>query len=78
MRPLLPPLLRSAWAQRTKGSVGEGEGGKKAKVTQHAGGKSVSEKSQVTRTGMTHTHTHTPGHTHTLTIVSRTHTFHCH
>ena len=35
---------------RTKGSVGEGESGKKAKVTQHAGDQSVSEKSQVTRT----------------------------
>ena len=33
-----------------KGSVGEGEEGKKAKVTQHEGGQSVSEKSQVTRT----------------------------
>ena len=35
---------------RAKGSVGEGEAGKKAKVTQHEGGQSVSEKSQVTRT----------------------------
>ena len=33
-----------------KGSVGVGEPGKKAKSTQHAGGKSVSEKSQVTHT----------------------------
>jgi hypothetical protein len=31
--------------KREKGSVGEGETGKKAKTTQHAGGKSVSEKS---------------------------------
>ena len=35
---------------RVKGSVGEGEEDKKAKVTHHAGGQSVSEKSQVTRT----------------------------
>ncbi len=33
-----------------KGSVGEGEAGKKAKTTPDAGGKSVSEKSQATRT----------------------------
>jgi hypothetical protein len=39
-------------ANCAKGSVGEGETGKKAKVTQHAGGQSVSEKSQVTRTSM--------------------------
>ena len=32
------------------GTVGEGAAGKKAKATQHAGGQSVSEKSQVTRT----------------------------
>ncbi len=37
-------------ANRAKGSVGEGEAGKKAKVTQHASGQSVNEKSQVTRT----------------------------
>ena len=37
-------------AKRAKGSVGEGEAGKKAKVTQDAGGQSVSEKSQVTWT----------------------------
>ena len=36
--------------KRVKGSVGEGEAGKKAKATQHAGGQSVSEKSQATRT----------------------------
>ncbi len=36
--------------KRVKGSVGEGETGKKAKTTQDAGGQSVSEKSQVTRT----------------------------
>ena len=36
--------------KRAKGSVREGEAGKKAKATQHAGGKSVSEKSQTTRT----------------------------
>ena len=36
--------------KRAKESVGEGEGGKKAKSTQHAGGQSVSEKSQTTRT----------------------------
>ncbi len=33
-----------------KGSVGEGETGKKTKLTQHAGGQSVSEKSQATPT----------------------------
>ncbi len=33
-----------------KGSVGGGEGGKKVKTTPEAGGKSVSEKSQDTRT----------------------------
>jgi hypothetical protein len=32
--------------KRAKGSVREGEAGKKAKATQHAGGQSVSEKSQ--------------------------------
>ena len=37
-------------SKRVKGSVGEGEAGKKAKVTQHVGGQSVSEKSQTTRT----------------------------
>ena len=36
--------------KRAKGSVGEGEAGKKAKATHHAGGQSVSEKSQATRT----------------------------
>ena len=35
---------------RGKGSVGVGETGKKVKTTPDAGGKSVSEKSQVTRT----------------------------
>ena len=34
--------------KRPKGSVGEGDTGKKTKVTQDAGGQSVSEKSQVT------------------------------
>jgi hypothetical protein len=37
-------------AERAKGSVGEGEAGKKANVTHHTGGESVSEKCQVTRT----------------------------
>ncbi len=37
-------------ANRAKGSVGEGESGKKSKVTQHVGGQSVSEKSQAMRT----------------------------
>ena len=69
--------------KRVKGSVGEGETSKKAKATHHAGGESVSEKSQATRTNtslhcgntrVTHTHTHPD--IHTLTIVSRTHTFH--
>jgi hypothetical protein len=32
--------------KREKGSVGEDEADKKAKTTQHAGGQSVSEKSQ--------------------------------
>ena len=36
--------------KRGKGSVGDGETGKKAKTTQHAGGTSVSEKSQTTLT----------------------------
>jgi hypothetical protein len=36
--------------KRTKESVGEGEGGKKAKSSQNEGGQSVSEKSQVTWT----------------------------
>ena len=36
--------------KRAKGSMGKGEAGKKAKATQHAGGQSVSEKSQTTRT----------------------------
>jgi hypothetical protein len=36
--------------KRAKRSGGEGENGKKAKATQHAGGKSVSEKSHATRT----------------------------
>ena len=36
--------------KRVKGSVGECESGKKAKVTQDTGGKSVSEKSQTTHT----------------------------
>ena len=34
--------------KRAKRSVGEGEAGKNAKATQHAGGQSVSEKSQAT------------------------------
>jgi hypothetical protein len=36
--------------KRATGTVGEGAAGKKAKATQHTGGQSVSEKSQVTRT----------------------------
>ena len=36
--------------KRATGTVGEGAAGKKAKATQHAGGQSVSEKSQATRT----------------------------
>ncbi len=36
--------------KRAKGSVGEGESGKKTKTTTDAGGQSVSEKSQTTRT----------------------------
>ena len=43
---MIPPKQTS----RATGTVGEGASGKKAKVTQHAGGQSVSEKSQVTRT----------------------------
>ena len=34
--------------KRAKGSVGEGEADKKTNATQHVGGQSVSEKSQVT------------------------------
>ena len=34
--------------KRVKGSVGEGEAGKKVKTTQHTGEQSVSQKSQVT------------------------------
>ena len=40
---------------RAKGSVGEGEAGKKVKVTQDAGGQSVSEKSQATLTNLVRT-----------------------
>ena len=36
--------------KRATGTVGEGAAGKNAKATQHAGGQSVSEKSQATRT----------------------------
>ena len=36
--------------KRVTGTVGEGVTGKKSKATQHAGGQSVSEKSQTTRT----------------------------
>ena len=36
--------------KRAKGSVGEDETDKKSNTTQHVGGKSVSEKSQTTRT----------------------------
>jgi len=36
--------------KRAKGTVGDGAAGKKTKATQHAGGQSVSEKSQATRT----------------------------
>ena len=43
---MIPPKQ----TQRATGTVGEGASGKKAKVTQHAGGQSASEKSQVTRT----------------------------
>jgi hypothetical protein len=35
-------------SKRGKGSVGEGEAGKRAKTTPDAGGKSVNEKSQAT------------------------------
>ena len=38
------------FSKRGKGSVGGGEEGKKTKMTPDAGGKSVSEKSQATRT----------------------------
>ena len=45
-------VRKGVWerVKRAKGSVGEGEAGKKAKATQHAGGQSVNEKSQVTWT----------------------------
>ena len=39
---------------RGKGRVGEGEAGNQAKTTPDAGGKSVSEKSQVTRSLRNH------------------------
>ena len=40
----------AAQTDKATGTVGEGAAGKKAKATQYAGGQSVSEKSQVTRT----------------------------
>ena len=43
---MIPPKQ----TKRATGTVGEGAAGKKAKATQHSGGQSVSEKSQVTRT----------------------------
>ena len=43
---MIPPKQ----TKRATGTVGEGATGKKAKTTQHEGGQSVSEKSQVTRT----------------------------
>ena len=43
---MIPPKQ----TKRATGTVGEGTAGKKAKATQHAGGKSVSEKSHDTRT----------------------------
>ncbi len=43
-------VLCGMLSKRGKGSVGEGEAGEKAKTTPDAGGKSVSEKSQVTCT----------------------------
>ena len=42
--------MRPKQTKRATGTVGEGAAGKKAKATQHAGGQSVSEKSQATRT----------------------------
>ena len=43
-------VMSSKQKNRAKGTVGEGAAGKKAKTTQDAGGQSVSEKSQATRT----------------------------
>ena len=40
-----PVVIPSKQTKRAKGTVGDGEAGKKAKATQHAGGQSVSEKS---------------------------------
>ena len=47
-------LLCGILSKREKGSVGGRETGKKAKTTPDAGGKSVSEKSQVTRSLRNH------------------------
>jgi hypothetical protein len=44
-------VIPSKQTKRATGTVGEGATGKKAKATQHAGGQSVGEKSQSTRTG---------------------------
>ena len=43
-------MIQPKQTKRVTGTVGEGAAGKKAKETQHAGGQSLSEKSQVTRT----------------------------
>jgi hypothetical protein len=43
-------VIQPKQTKRVTGTVGEGAAGKKAKETQHAGGQSLSEKSQVTRT----------------------------
>ncbi len=42
-------VMPTKQTKRATGTVGEGAAGKKAKATQHAGGQSVSEKSQDTR-----------------------------
>ena len=77
--------------KRAKGSVGEGETDKKANATQHAGGKSVSEKSQTTRTSknLFEKYTHQEYFVDVVKdrrmskngvefLVSLTHTCHCH
>ncbi len=43
-------MTQAKQTKRVTWTAGEGAAGKKAKATQHVGGQSVSEKSQVTRT----------------------------
>ena len=65
--------------KRVKGSVGEGEAGKKTKTTQHAGGQSVSEKSQPYTGGTQEQRsTNVEALNHVVTRGERTHTYHLH